>query len=93
MVTTITNAGTVLEIVPVGEHEAAITETETETPIVLAWSQHSVQQFRQRRSNRWVTLDSTWANRLGVRRTAGIYRIRSRDLISRLSQHQPPGRP
>ena len=40
----------------------------------------------QRRSpNRWVYLDRWWAKRLGVKRTAGVYRIRRRDLIRRLS--------
>ena len=39
-----------------------------------------------RRHDHWVYLDRWWAQRLGVRRTAGMYRIRSRDLFRRLSQ-------
>ena len=38
------------------------------------------------RPDHWIYLDRWWAKRLGVTRTAGIYRIRSRDLARRLSQ-------
>ena len=41
---------------------------------------------RGRRHDHWVYLDRWWAQRLGVTRTAGMYRIRSRDLLRRLSQ-------
>jgi hypothetical protein len=41
---------------------------------------------RVRRPNHWIYLDRWWAKRLGVTRTAGLYRIRSRDLARRLSQ-------
>jgi hypothetical protein len=41
---------------------------------------------RVRRPDHWIHLDRWWAKRLGVTRTAGMYRIRSRDLIRRLSQ-------
>ena len=41
---------------------------------------------RVRRPDHWIYLDRWWATRLGVTRTAGMYRIRSRDLIHRLSQ-------
>jgi hypothetical protein len=41
---------------------------------------------RVRRPNHWIYLDRWWAKRLGVIRTAGVYRIRSRDLVRRLSQ-------
>ena len=41
---------------------------------------------RVRRPDHWIYLDRWWATRLGVTRTAGMYRIRSRDLIRRLSQ-------
>jgi hypothetical protein len=41
---------------------------------------------RVRRPNHWIYLDRWWAKRLGVTRTAGAYRIRSRDLARRLSQ-------
>ena len=41
---------------------------------------------RARRPDHWVYLDRWWATRLGVTRTAGMYRIRSRDLVHRLSQ-------
>jgi hypothetical protein len=34
--------------------------------------------------NRSIILDSTWAKALGVRRTAGVYRIRSDELQARL---------
>ncbi|MDQ3906392.1 MAG: hypothetical protein M3300_13390 [Actinomycetota bacterium] len=39
-----------------------------------------------RHPDHWIYLDGWWAKRLGVTRTAGTYRIRSRDLIRRLSQ-------
>ena len=39
----------------------------------------------RRRPDHWILLDRSWAQRLGVRRTAGVYRIRSRDLARRLS--------
>ncbi|MGH3773671.1 MAG: hypothetical protein ACRDRW_20135 [Pseudonocardiaceae bacterium] len=39
-----------------------------------------------RRADHWIYLDRSWAQRLGVRRTAGIYRIRSRELARRLSR-------
>jgi hypothetical protein len=38
------------------------------------------------RPDHWIHLDRSWAHRLGVRRTAGTYRIRSRDLARRLAQ-------
>lgn len=41
---------------------------------------------RDRRPDHWIYLDRSWAQRLGVRRTAGMYRIRGRDLARRLSQ-------
>jgi hypothetical protein len=41
-----------------------------------------------RRANGHVVLDSTWAGRLGVRRSAGMYRIARRDLMVRLEQLQ-----
>ncbi len=41
---------------------------------------------RGRRHDHSIYLDSWWAQRLGVKRTAGMYRIRSRDLLRRLSQ-------
>jgi hypothetical protein len=41
---------------------------------------------RGRRADHWIYLDRSWAQRLGVRRTAGVYRIRSRELARRLSQ-------
>ena len=41
---------------------------------------------RVRRPNHWIYLDRWWAKRMGVTRTAGMYRIRSRDLIRKLSQ-------
>jgi hypothetical protein len=37
-------------------------------------------------ANRWIVLDQTWAKRLGVVRTSGVYRIRSGELIRRLTQ-------
>ena len=40
----------------------------------------------RRRPDHWILLDRSWAQRLGVRRTAGMYRIRSRDLARRLSR-------
>jgi hypothetical protein len=41
---------------------------------------------RVRRPDHWIYLDQWWAKRLGVTRTAGMYRIRSHDLFRRLSQ-------
>jgi hypothetical protein len=41
---------------------------------------------RARSRDHWVYLDRWWAQRLGVKRTAGVYRIRSRELARRLSQ-------
>jgi len=41
-----------------------------------------------RRGNGYVLLDSTWAKRLGVRRTGGLYRIGRRDLADRLAALQ-----
>ncbi|MDT7594805.1 MAG: hypothetical protein QOJ06_351 [Pseudonocardiales bacterium] len=43
---------------------------------------------RVRRPDHWVYLDRWWAQRLGVTRTAGVYRIRSRELARRLSQER-----
>jgi hypothetical protein len=43
---------------------------------------------RVRRPNHWVYLDRWWAQRLGVTRTAGVYRIRSRELARRLSHEK-----
>jgi hypothetical protein len=40
--------------------------------------------------NRWVVLDESWAKRLGVQRTSGIYRIRSRELVRRLAASAHP---
>jgi hypothetical protein len=34
----------------------------------------------------WIVLDAAWAQRLGVRRSAGVYRIRFRELMLKLSQ-------
>ncbi len=42
----------------------------------------------QRRSNGYVVLDSTWARRLGVRRSGGMYRIARRKLMDRLKERQ-----
>ena len=39
-------------------------------------------------ANGYVVLDRTWAQRLGVQRTAGTYRIRRRELIERLTMLQ-----
>lgn len=41
---------------------------------------------RVRRPDHWIYLDRWWAQRLGVTRTAGVYRIRSRELARKLSQ-------
>jgi hypothetical protein len=40
------------------------------------------------RPDHWVYLDRWWAQRLGVRRTAGMYRIRSRELVRRLARER-----
>jgi hypothetical protein len=41
------------------------------------------------RPNRWIVLDRSWAQRLGVERAAGVYRIRRRDLEERLGSLRP----
>lgn len=38
------------------------------------------------REDHWVYLDRTWAQLLGVKRSAGIYRIRGRELRTRLAR-------
>src|SRR5947209_15141777 len=38
------------------------------------------------RPNGYVLLDSAWAQRLGVQRTGGLYRISRRDLAHRLAR-------
>jgi hypothetical protein len=43
---------------------------------------------RVARADHWVYLDRWWAQRLGVKKTAGIYRIRSRELARRLSRER-----
>ena len=40
--------------------------------------------------NPWVRLDESWAKRLGVQRTSGTYRIRSRELVRRLAVYARP---
>ena len=42
----------------------------------------------KRRTTGYVELDSTWARRLGVRRSGGTYRITRRELTKRLRQLQ-----
>lgn len=41
---------------------------------------------RDRRADHWIYLDRSWAQRLGMTRTAGVYRIRSRELFRKLSR-------
>ena len=41
---------------------------------------------RGRLPDHWIYLDRSWAHRLGVLKTAGTYRIRSRELVRRLAQ-------
>jgi hypothetical protein len=38
--------------------------------------------------NGFVVLDRAWAERLGVQRVGGVYRIRRRDLVERLAAQQ-----
>ncbi len=45
---------------------------------------HSV----KRRTKGYVVLDSTWARRLGIRRSGGMYRIARRELMERLKRLQ-----
>jgi hypothetical protein len=40
--------------------------------------------------NYWIVLDTAWAQRLGIRREAGVYRIRSGELMLRLAQLGQP---
>jgi hypothetical protein len=35
--------------------------------------------------NGWITLDRSWAERLGAQRQSGAYRIRRRELVDRLA--------
>ncbi len=42
----------------------------------------------KRRTTGYVVLDSTWARRLGVRRSGGMYRITRREFTERLTQLQ-----
>lgn len=44
----------------------------------------------KRRTKGYVVLDTTWARRLGVRRSGGMYRIARWQLMERLQQLQPP---
>lgn len=43
---------------------------------------------RRSRRNHWVLLDRSWARRLGVKRSAGVYRIRSHELFRRMAQER-----
>ncbi|MGH3984518.1 MAG: MEDS domain-containing protein [Pseudonocardiaceae bacterium] len=44
------------------------------------------QKRRSRKPNGYVVLDRAWAERLGVQRTSGLYRIGRRDLAERLAR-------
>jgi hypothetical protein len=44
---------------------------------------------RAGRPNRWVILDRAWAERLGVQRDGGVYRLRSSELQRRLAALAP----
>jgi hypothetical protein len=48
----------------------------------------SERRTRRTPPDHWVYLDRWWAQRLGVTRTGGVYRIRSRELVRRLSQEK-----
>lgn len=37
-------------------------------------------------ADHWVYVDRSWAQRLGIKRSAGAYRVRGRDLLNRLGQ-------
>jgi hypothetical protein len=54
-------------------------ETTTGVPAVKSTKKRS-----QRRRNHWILLDSAWAKLLGVRKTAGVYQIRSNELQFKL---------
>lgn len=45
----------------------------------------STTQMPVNRPNGWVVLDKTWARHLGVTRDCGVYRIRHRELLKRIS--------
>jgi DcmR-like sensory protein len=51
---------------------------------------HQRPQRRTRRPNNYVLLDRAWAERLGVQRTGGVYRIGRRDLADRLARLSEP---
>jgi hypothetical protein len=44
----------------------------------------STRKRNRRRSNHWIILDTAWAKLLGVRKTAGVYQIRSNELQLKL---------
>jgi hypothetical protein len=44
----------------------------------------STRRRSRRRRNHWIILDSAWAKLLGVRKTAGVYQIRSNELEFKL---------
>lgn len=46
-------------------------------------------QVRANRPNGWVTLDREWARLLGVQKDQGVYRLRHRELLKRLSPQIP----
>ena len=44
----------------------------------------SARKRTRRRPNHWIVLDTAWAKLLGVRKTAGVYQIRSNELQLKL---------
>jgi hypothetical protein len=50
----------------------------------------STRRRSQRRRNHWILLDTAWAKLLGVRKTAGVYQIRSNELQFKLFLMQQP---
>jgi hypothetical protein len=44
----------------------------------------STRKRNRRRPNHWIVLDTAWAKLLGVRKTAGVYQIRSNELQLKL---------
>lgn len=95
MVATMTKAdiGNLPEMLSVNRLEVAVVLGETEASGGPKLSQRSALRSRRRsKPNHWVVLDSTWAKRLGVYRTRGMYHITTRDLVSRLSEMGRPSR-
>ena len=57
--------------------------SQQETATDVSWVK-STRKRTRRRPNHWIILDTAWAKLLGVRKTAGVYQIRSNELQLKL---------